>query len=300
MASSPPFPSSPSRAKAAGTSWNQRIPNKARSRRAVASEPGTYCPPSRIRGRELVPTRSPPRAVALSGQALPAPTPPPLLVVWRNAADRLPRRVLISGCDNDPIVIGSRPPWHKELLGCALLAPCSQIGSQLSLLLFGNEIQADVESWTTTASRECQHPVTRRPRPLKLTAGTHRVVSSSRHQAVIMLSCALDSQRAYLGKLRPSAPVSPLQGPGSAPLCTSKGHPGCVKNSAVCYWLPTLHAYRALLIGAALICTKRRRGPVLGQVRPTPSLQAFDVNSADCRPFPCRSRRARVKLPDQG
>lgn len=234
----------------------------------------------------------------------PARTPPPLLVVWRNAADRLPRRVLISGRDNDPIVIGSWPPWLEGLLGCALLAPCFQIGSQLSLFLFGNEIQADVECWTTTASRECQPPVARRPQPLKLTAGTQGVVSSSRHRADTMPSCALDSherhtpvQRAYLGKLRPSAPVSPLQGPGSAP---SMGHPGCVKNSAACHWLPTLHAYRALLIGAALICTQQSRGPVLGQVRPTPCVQAIDVNSADCRPFPCRSGRARVKLPDQG
>ena len=45
-------------------------------------------------------------------------TPPPTpllrwLVVWRNAADRLPRRVLISGRDNDPAVIGSWPPGFE-------------------------------------------------------------------------------------------------------------------------------------------------------------------------------------------
>lgn len=104
-------------------------------------------------------------------------------------------------------------------------------------------------------------------------------------------------QRAYLGKAE--ALCACLPSPRTW-ICTSMGHPGCVKNSAPCHWLPTLHAYRALLIGAALICTKCRRGPVLGQVRPTPCMQPFDVNSADCRPFPCRSRRARVKLPDQG
>lgn len=107
-------------------------------------------------------------------------------------------------------------------------------------------------------------------------------------------------QRAYLGKAEALCACLPSPRTWLAWICTSMGHPGCVKNSAPCHWLPTLHAYRALLIGAAFICTKRRRGPVLGQVRPTSCMQPFDVNSADCRPFPCRSRRARVKLPDQG
>lgn len=83
------------------------------------------------------------------------------------------------------------------------------MGSQLSLFLFGNEIQAETRVLTTTTSPSA--------RPLKLTAGTQGVVSSSRHRALTILSCALDSFRphapvkqAYLGKLRLSASVSPL------------------------------------------------------------------------------------------
>lgn len=53
----------------------------------------------------------------LVGPAYLRPPPlPPWLVVWRDAADRLPRRVLISGRDNDPIVIGSWPP-AQEIAG---------------------------------------------------------------------------------------------------------------------------------------------------------------------------------------
>lgn len=90
-----------------------------------------------------MPTRRPPRTVALSGQLSCAHPPAPLRVVWRDAADRLPRRVLISGRDNDPIVIGSWPP-AREIAGVRSWLHASRSAlSQLSLFLFGNEIQAD-------------------------------------------------------------------------------------------------------------------------------------------------------------
>lgn len=102
------------------------------SRHAGASKVGTTILPAFPHTGSRIGADTP-RAVALSGQ-LPCGHPPyppsPLPVVWRNAADRLPRRVLISGRDNDLIVIGCWRPLLKELLGCA---PGSMLPDRLSI-----------------------------------------------------------------------------------------------------------------------------------------------------------------------
>lgn len=112
------------------------------------------------------------------------------------------------------------------------------------------------------------------------------MVSSSRHCVITIPSCALDSsrphapvQQAYLGITE--AACVPLLSPSNMDLHLD-GVSWMLQELSALLLATDFDAYRGLLIGAALICTQRRRGPVLGQVRPTPCMQAFDVNSADC------------------
>lgn len=122
------------------------------------------------------------------------------------------------------------------------------------------------------------------------------MVSSSSHRAITIPSCALDSsrphapaQQACLGKIE--AACVHLLSPSNMDLHLD-GASWVLQELRALLLATSFNAYRGLLIGAALMCqcTQRRRGPVLGQVRPTPCIQAFDVNSADCRPYPCRSK----------
>ncbi|KAJ0118327.1 hypothetical protein J7T55_009110 [Diaporthe amygdali] len=186
-------------------------------------------------------------------------------MVWRNASDRLPRRVLISGRDNDRIVIGPWP-WLEKSAGVSLLAPYFQIDTSIEFVLVWQCDPSRAGPWP-----RCLH--TSLPPPVS--PSTDRNLSNS----------PLELKESYQPAWLTALPLSKHLG---LQVRSSVGHPGRSKNSTLCHWLPTYTLIAPFSLarpkGATSIVGvlfSAKSGPHPG----TPSMQAFDVNSADCRPF---------------